>query len=394
MRKSSNGLIIVLGFFLSMFSFFPILSANGLTISHPPNLEILSNQGECFSDAEFWFQIGNNGLNNITVTPNAVVRYLANWTAYYIITFDKGNISLLAGESVRYHPTICNNVELGYGYQIQFTFEGRTETSGNVVTEGVGATVLNTVYSDDQGVRLRIRSVDQADRSITSFMRIYYGGREEKGQGWSIIESLNASSYDNVLLEGWYRVLAIESSIDDQWDNTFYLEEDTVLNVIFELLAFTDLQIVIPKFSNQTGSITYTLSNNYPSLINVLIHIYVIRENTELIFNSTSIKSTLDRGIYQDSLTIDTRWRTGTYYFVGEVWVNGRLFINQTSEQELVFAPSPEDQQLSMETLTGIVIVGFIVIISANLIYLSRNKIKTNLNEYKENRKVITEDAK
>ncbi|MHA2274479.1 MAG: hypothetical protein ACXAC2_01830, partial [Candidatus Kariarchaeaceae archaeon] len=97
-RKSSNGfffaIIISLGFILSVFSFFPILNVNALTIVSPPNLTIITKQGECFSDGSFNFQIGNDGTQNVTVTPQVEVQYLPEWEKYYNITLNVYNVTL------------------------------------------------------------------------------------------------------------------------------------------------------------------------------------------------------------------------------------------------------------------------------------------------------------
>lgn len=341
MNKNSNGKIILIALVLSVFAFFPITNVRALTISYP-TLEIYTNQDESFSDVEFYFQIGNNGIANTTVTPNVEVMFLDNWEDYYTITFDRGNKTLQSGESARWYPTIYNNVSLGYTYQIHFTFEGRTDISGNVIVAGVGATVAHHVTSENDGHRLIINSVDQADRQVTSFIRLYYGGDDTKGQGWSIIKSFNGTRFDDVVLQGWYKILAIESTINDQKQIDFYLETDTTKNVVFELLAFTSMQIFIPKVSTYLGNISYTLSNNYQLLTNVYIHFYVkVMEKDALVFNSTAIKPHLDKGIYTDTLIINTKWFSDTYLFVGEVYVNGKLFLHQNSTIDLWFSDNP-----------------------------------------------------
>ncbi|MHA2274478.1 MAG: hypothetical protein ACXAC2_01825, partial [Candidatus Kariarchaeaceae archaeon] len=287
-------------------------------------------------------------------------------------------------------PTICNNVILGYGYDIHFTFEGRTVESGNVVTTGVGAQVFNIIQAPDVGHRLQIRSVDQADREIPSFTRLYYGGNETKAQGFSIVKTYTGTYYQDILLAGWYRILSIEPTIQDQWDEVFYLDADTSKNLIFELLAFTKMELRIPRISTNSGNITYTLSNNYPSLSNVYIHFYLQTQSGALVYNSTSIRPKLDKGIYQDTLIIDTKWYSDTYLFVGEVWVNGRLFIHQNQTQELFFPDNPfafgesasQDIFLYQMLIVGL---GIFSILGIGIAYF-KDEIKVTIQKYQRER--------
>lgn len=336
----SHALVFILLVILPLFSFLPITKVSAITLTYP-TLNIYTNQDESFSNPEFYFQIGNTESSNITVRPVVEVMYLPNWEDQFTITFDKPNLTLGSGESGRFYPTVYNNASFGFVYDLHFVFEALAIGNNNVIIASVGATVAHRVYSDLNGLRLRLKTTDQADRQIRTSINILYGGTGEVGQNWNSVAKVTTSFYENVLLEGWYKILAVEPILDITKEQIFYLEENMDLSIIFALLAFDSFQVFIPRFSNETGRITYTLSNNYQILSNVFIHFYVKVGNESLIYNSTSIRPTLEKGIYQDTLYINTTWYSDTYFFSGEVWVSGKLFIRQNKTISPVFPDNP-----------------------------------------------------
>jgi hypothetical protein len=316
-----------------------IKPAKAFSLSYPELHQYVTGN-ETYEDENFGFLVTNDENEPITIKPFGEVLNFEEWEKYFTISWNVSEIKIQPEESVYFRPTIEINTDLTYDYFIHFVFTAYKEIENkNVLVSALGGTAIFTVFSGNEGIKLHLRTVDQADRERNSHIEIHYKAKEQ--DAWSIQKTLQTSSYKSIIPVGFYWIKAIEHLNKIEKSEYFTITKDSDINIVFELVLFSNLFIYTPRQPNEKMDVSYTINNDYQTLSNVLIRFVLYREDKSIVYQTSETKNHFDTKTFTGNFSIldENGWKTQKYLFVAQIWVNGEIYVfrNETLDLTMPF---------------------------------------------------------
>jgi hypothetical protein len=378
-----------------------IKQVSGLSVTSPiyPDgilVDLNSLDSKTYSSSEVYFNVGNTGNIPLNVTASAEVLYFENWRNNFTISFNKPHIVLQPNETFHFIPTIVFNIELANNYSIHFIFRGLKSNNGTIsVAEAHGKQLNFRILTDLIGHKLTIRTTDQGDWERRSNIKIWYGGNEEQGRGYTIFKELkNVPSYSSIVLEGWYQITArIYDDSSDEVKKYVRVNETKKVNIVYKLVTMYIL-IDLPESYKDPLNFTYFVQNDYISLSNVELVFQIFKRTgneSEPLFAITKPIIHPITNFHKGSLTSATNsfaggWISGEHVFVGSIYVGNELYFEIRHELIFVFDWYEEFERSDLFLPALIIlslIVGGVTPIASYVIYmkLKNRKPKPNTNQ-------------
>lgn len=356
-----------------MGNIFEIKESQGIGISYPPlsNIIIDLQEGHEFYSENFYFDIVNDD-RFVTVFPKAEILGLENWENNFTFSWNVDEYELAPNETFRFVPKIEFNVFLSFNYSIHFFFEGFENIQGNMLlTTGTGATAIFSIFTIIDGNRMTVRTTDQGDVERESDIQIFYGGNGQQGQGWAIYRELRESYYSSIVRSGWYQFIATEIDTGLTEQKIVLIENNTDVNLVFQLIGFKKLLIELPHQNDDPLNFSYQISNQYIILSNVMF-VFQLYFDNKLIDEKSQFLANFPKGEFGGNLSFDKTWTSGKYLFQGKIMVGST---NYLTRNETISMDFPIFDDILESPLFPFFVVG-LVFISGALFPSSQKRIK------------------
>ncbi len=351
------------------------ITGNALSISTPTLTKYVQSPST-YSDPNFGFLVKNNEATIMNVVATTEVMFLVDWENNFTITWEKNNIVMNQNDAFYFKPTIDINVDLSFNYSIHFMFTAYTNDTGNSFISSVGATAKFIIITENNGIKLGIRTTDQADFERASSIELYYGG--DTPEGWSLQKTITESYFQTIMPAGWYWIIATELEHDIARSKIVEIREDSVITIVYDLVLFSLLEIRAPDNENSPMKVAYIIENKYSVLRNVYIQV-ILRNRGNIIGIHNLTLHRFDKGVYASNFTWSAPWESSEYVVDGQIYVNAKLYVNRTEIIALNFPfriTNPQIPNLDLIFMGFLILIAIFRVEIKNIMIKVKDKIK------------------